>query len=72
MNYRKPLIGLTLFVQRTRLGKAMRATAQDRTAAAMMGMPASQGRGQRVGRLADAPRSRRPSWPAGHAAVHAG
>jgi len=32
------MIGLTVFVQRTRLGKAMRATAQDRTAAAMMGI----------------------------------
>ncbi len=32
------MIGLQMFVQRTRLGKAMRATAQDRDAASMMGI----------------------------------
>jgi branched-chain amino acid transport system permease protein len=32
------MIGLQVFVQRTRLGKAMRATAQDRDAASMMGI----------------------------------
>jgi branched-chain amino acid transport system permease protein len=36
------MIGLTLFVRRTRLGKAMRATAQDREAAAMMGININQ------------------------------
>lgn len=36
------MIGLSLFVSRTRLGKAMRATAQDREAAAMMGININQ------------------------------
>ncbi len=36
------MIGLTLFIQRTKLGKAMRATAQDREAAAMMGINVEQ------------------------------
>ena len=36
------MFGLSLFVSRTRLGKAMRATAQDREAAAMMGININQ------------------------------
>lgn len=36
------MIGLTLFVDRTRIGKAMRACAQDREAAAMMGINVNQ------------------------------
>ena len=33
------MIGLQLFIHRTRLGKAMRATAQDRTMASLVGIP---------------------------------
>jgi branched-chain amino acid transport system permease protein len=36
------MVGLSLFVTRTRLGKAMRATAQDREAAARMGIDINQ------------------------------
>jgi branched-chain amino acid transport system permease protein len=36
------MIGLTLFIERTRTGKAMRACAQDREAAAMMGINANR------------------------------
>jgi branched-chain amino acid transport system permease protein len=36
------MVGLSLFISRTRLGKAMRATAQDREAAAMMGININQ------------------------------
>jgi branched-chain amino acid transport system permease protein len=36
------MVGLSLFVSRTRLGKAMRATAQDREAASMMGININQ------------------------------
>jgi branched-chain amino acid transport system permease protein len=36
------LIGLNLFISRSRLGKAMRATAQDREAAALMGININQ------------------------------
>jgi branched-chain amino acid transport system permease protein len=36
------MIGLTLFIDRTRTGKAMRACAQDREAAAMMGINVNQ------------------------------
>jgi branched-chain amino acid transport system permease protein len=36
------MIGLQLFIHRTRLGKAMRATAQDRTMASLVGIPVNR------------------------------
>jgi branched-chain amino acid transport system permease protein len=36
------MVGLQLFIHRTRLGKAMRATAQDRTMASLVGIPVNR------------------------------